>query len=446
MYPVFNNRHSLTFYQIYNNESQTDSFKVNSYDFFMKPISNISYNTVNYTQNVNQGFTNLKDSLISRGLKYAKNPISSRGGYMAENFVADTYNLDAVIKKVDVPKAIVPEDNKLNSVDIKYGEDEASLKFYKEPKGSVGSQENPGYKNQKRIIPSDQLEKAKRILENDIKKDMVKGRTESAKYKEKVKVLLDDKIRGEKGVESMPLTKKESEILAKTIKTDKQGNGYVDKEKFNKFLKDKAISKKVYKSIFKNELRGIGLAAAIGAGIGFTLGFAVTLAQSGVTPETVTYAMGEGVKSGFSAGVQSLISYGIVRTIGQFAIQTLQGAISNFGVAITENISEICAIGVGGLITIAVFSTYQFIKLVHNGVAVKEALLQVGKQALFSLSLLILTISAQAILGGPAGIIVSISTGIIFIAYSIGNILYKKELSEKLKTFVIDNYEPVFLQ
>ena len=43
--------------------------------------------------------------------------------------------------------------------------------------------------------------------------------------------------------------------------------------------KNDMLKKTNFKRVFKNELRGIGLAAAIGAGIGFTLGFAVTLAQ-----------------------------------------------------------------------------------------------------------------------------------------------------------------------
>jgi len=57
----------------------------------------------------------------------------------------------------------------------------------------------------------------------------------------------------------------------------------------NKMLKDTNS-----KRVFKNELHGLGVAVAIGLGVGFTIGFAVTLAQSGITPESVKLATIEG--------------------------------------------------------------------------------------------------------------------------------------------------------
>ena len=35
------------------------------------------------------------------------------------------------------------------------------------------------------------------------------------------------------------------------------------------------------KRVFRNEIKGIGIAAAIGIGVGFTIGFAVSLAHLG---------------------------------------------------------------------------------------------------------------------------------------------------------------------
>ena len=72
-----------------------------------------------------------------------------------------------------------------------------------------------------------------------------------------------------------------------------------------------------------------------------------------------------------------------------------------------------------GAITVAVFSTVQFVKLIYHGECLKSAAIQVGKQALFSLSLLAISIAAQGMWGGPAGIIVSIVTGIVIVSYTI---------------------------
>lgn len=45
---------------------------------------------------------------------------------MAENFVAESYNLDAVPKNVDVSVATVPGETGLASVDVIYGDDKAA--------------------------------------------------------------------------------------------------------------------------------------------------------------------------------------------------------------------------------------------------------------------------------------------------------------------------------
>lgn len=208
--------------------------------------------------------------------------------------------------------------------------------------------------------------------------------------------------------------------------------------------KDKMLKRTNGKRVFKNELRGVGIAASIGVGVGFTIGFAVTLAQSGVTPDTLKYAIAEGGKSGASAGVQSIAGYGIDRTIGQLATHALEGVLSNAGVTITENISKMCNMGGVGAITIAVFSTCQFIKLVRGGMACKEAAIQVGKQALFSLSLLAVSIFAQGILGGSAGLIVSISTGIILVTYALADTAHQRHYSEKIRIYMIDKCKPTF--
>lgn len=199
-----------------------------------------------------------------------------------------------------------------------------------------------------------------------------------------------------------------------------------------------------HKRVFRNEIKGIGIAAAIGVGVGFTIGFAVSLAQSGITPDSVKYALVNGSKSGISSGVQALAGYGIGRTVGAIASNALEGILSNVGLEITENISKMCSMGAIGAITIAVFSAVQFAKLIYKGESLKNATIQVGKQALFSLSLLAVSIAAQGIFGGPAGIIVSVSSGIIFVTYSVADIVHQRHYSEKLKIYMIDKCKPIF--
>lgn len=199
-----------------------------------------------------------------------------------------------------------------------------------------------------------------------------------------------------------------------------------------------------HKRVFRNELKGVGIAAAIGVGVGFTIGFAVSLAKSGITPDSVKYALINGGRAGVSSGTQAVAGYGIGRTIGAIASNALEGILSNLGVEITENISKMCSMGAIGAITIAVFSTVQFVKLLYKGESLKNTAIQVGKQALFSLSLLAVSIAVQGVFGGPAGIIVSVSSGIFFVTYSVADIVHQRNYSDKLKTYMIDKCKPVF--
>lgn len=208
--------------------------------------------------------------------------------------------------------------------------------------------------------------------------------------------------------------------------------------------KNRMLRKTNARRVTKNEVRGLGIAVAIGLGVGFTIGFAITLAQSGVTPESLKLAAFEGAKGGAEAGVLSAVGYGISRSIGEIATKAVSGMLGNIGVNITENIIKMCNMAVVGVLTIAVFSAYQFLKLKHQGVATRDALMQVGKQALFSLTLLAVSIAAQGIWGGPAGIIVSLSIGIIFITYSLAETVHTRQFSEKVRIYMIDKCRPAF--
>lgn len=208
--------------------------------------------------------------------------------------------------------------------------------------------------------------------------------------------------------------------------------------------KNEMLRKTNSKRVWKNELTGLGIAVAIGVGIGMTIGFVTTLAQSGFTPDSIKLALAEGAKAGLESGALSAVGYGIGRTIGEVASQAVAGVLENLGLTITENISKMINMGVVGALTIVVFSAYQFIKLKRRGVATKEALIQVGKQALFSLSLLAVSIAAQGIWGGHIGIIVSVSIGIILISYSVVDLVHQRHFAEKVRIYTIEKCYPQF--
>lgn len=210
--------------------------------------------------------------------------------------------------------------------------------------------------------------------------------------------------------------------------------------------KNKMLEKTNSKRVFKNEIKGLGLAVAIGAGVGLTIGFITTLAQSGITPDTLKLATVEGLKSGTESGLMSAVGYGIGRIIGEVTSQAISGVLESVGTTITKNISKMVNMGVVGALTVVVFSTYQFMKLKIKGVATREALIQTGKQVLFSLSLLAISIAAQGIWGGAAGIIVSVSIGIIVITYSVADTVYQRHFAEKIWMYTIEKCYPSFLE
>ena len=204
--------------------------------------------------------------------------------------------------------------------------------------------------------------------------------------------------------------------------------------------KNKMLEKSNSKRVFKNELKGLGLAVAIGSAVGLTIGFITTLAQSGITPDTLKLATIEGLKSGAESGMLSAVGYGI----GEVTSQAISGVLKNTGITIAENISKMVNMVVVGALTIVVFSTYQFIKLKLKGVATREALIQTGKQALFSLSLLAVSIAVQGIWGGAAVIIVSVSIGFIMITYSSVDAVHQRHFAEKIRIYTIGKCYPSF--
>ena len=280
------------------------------------------------------------------------------------------------------------------------------------------------------------------------KADIEMGGSGSANWsaEEKAQILEHDSVRGSEGHHQQNVSDhSEQQANPDNIKFYKTKDEHLqdghdgnwDNES-NKPMtdKNKMLEKTNSKRVFKNELKGLGLVVVIGFGVGLTIGFITTLAQSGITPDTLKLATIEGLKSGAESGMLSAVGYGIGRTISS--------VLENTGITFTGNISKMFNMGVVGALTIVVFSTYQFIKLKLKGVATREALIQTGKQALFSLSLLAVSIAAQGIWGGAAGIIVSVSIGFIMITYSIADAVHQRHFAEKIRIYTIEKCYPSF--
>lgn len=435
---------SLTFYQQPSARRAEKPSSAYAGGIAAMPMANVSLLSRNYTTTVNQALSQLKSAVIARGKIYANDGAAQRGGYMAEDFVAESYNLDAAIKR-KVSSAKTPKSTANGSADIEYdGGKTAGLKFLQEAESSAKAQTDPKYRGQDRVVPADQVDKAKEKIGKMIERNIKKGRTEAAQVQQEAQNRITDRICGDDGVESTPLTKKQDKDLAEAIGKDKNGQTVVNQEKIDKTLEDTGVTKKAHNAVLKNELRGLGIAVAIGAGVGLTIGVITTLAQTGVTPDSLKLAAIEGAKSGVESGVLSGIGYGIGRTIGRVATDAIIGQLKNAGFTVTEKISEMVNMGVVGAMTIVVFSAYQFIKLKRHGAATRDALTQVGKQALFSLTVLAVSIAAQGIWGGHAGIIVSISSGIILIAYTVIDSVHQRRISEQVRVYMIDKCYPVF--
>ena len=437
MIAAIKNNRSLTFYQPHYQKEERLSSLSDFSAIMTVPNAAIETSTMQQTAAINEAYLRIKTSVIERGLNYANNSAASRGGFMAENWHAETYNLDATIKK-EGTSASVPAETKLASADIVVdNHQEYSLKYLRDADSSANAQTNPGYKDQKLLVPTDQLNDAEQALQRKADLNDKKGRCNAADIQRDAADRLTDRVKGPGGVESTPLDKEGDLKIAKAIKQDKT----VNEKSIDDVLRESGVTKKKDHAIQKNEMHGLGTAVAIAAGIGLTIGFVTTLARAGISPESIKAAAVNGAKGGAEAGAMTAVGYTVGRTLGEKATQTI---LSNIGVSATENIAKMVNMGVVGVLTISVLSVYQFTKLKIQGVASEQALVQVGKQAVVSLSILALSIAVQGAYGGAAGIIVSTGAGLILVTYSIADSVHQRKFSERIREYTIEKYTPYF--
>ena len=268
-------REGVKFY-LKNQDKYVDSFLSTkmSEDY----IDSINNEINKFTKDINERFT--KNST----------PLDKLKGNAAEEWHAGTYKINSVLNNNNTIKVEIPKSNKYASVDIKVNEDDLySLKYYKTAKDSVNQQaksnrqyfnekynnseisyedfvskknisnlpDDPMYKNQKRIIPSDQLEEGKKYANNKTVIEKGKRPDQVLRY-EDTKDNLTDRIRDEKGNESKPLSKEQAEHLAK-----KAQKGKFDPKDFNLTSEELVEYKHIFKQAFKAGTTAITISAAM---------------------------------------------------------------------------------------------------------------------------------------------------------------------------------------
>ena len=205
-----------------------------------------------------------------------------------------------------------------------------------------------------------------------------------------------------------------------------------------KMDKEEMLKKTNRRRVVRNELKGIGLAALIGFATGASIGFIVSLAQNGISPDTLIQAFKDGGVAGLEGASLSVVSYGIFRMVGGPVTSALTGVLTKLGVEITDKITKACNMGGVGAILILTTSIYTYIKLRGQGVNNKDALKTVGKQALISVSTLAVTVIVQSVYGGPAAIAVGIGISAVMLGYSMYNVYHNKQLADKMQLYSIN--------
>lgn len=224
------------------------------------------------------------------------------------------------------------------------------------------------------------------------------------------------------------------------------GDNWANKTEDPKIDKEAMLKRTNQKRVIKNEIKGAGIAALIGFAAGASIGFIVTIAQNGISPDSLKDAAVNGGKAGIEGAAFGLINHVGTRLIGNIATNAMTGFLSNFGIEITENITKACNMGIAGSIAIITFSVYQFVRLKMNGVSTKDALISVGKNAIISVASLAVTVTVQAAFGGPAALAVSIGIGAVLLSYSMYNYYHDKKLMSEIHCYTIEKTYPFIIE
>ena len=96
-----------------------------------------------------------------------------------------------------------------------------------------------------------------------------------------------------------------------------------------------------------------------------------------------------------------------------------------------------------GILSTSIVCVYQFTKSKLNGASTDEALSLTGKTAASSAALLAVSLAAQGIWGGPAGIIVSTGAGLTLLIVDTGKTVHARKLEARIREYSIEEYKNV---
>lgn len=172
-----------------------------------------------YLAAVEDAIKQLEDSINHH--PYRNLPVDSFQGYVFEEYSAGTFNVDAVAAG-SKDRAVVQHSLDKGSVDVKLDSGkEYSMKSYGTGAKSATQQavyntdtKQPLYKNQERMVPSDQLEEAKMAANKQTMRNLERRPDVSESYRE-TRDKLTDTIENDEGIKSKPVTRKELDTIAK---------------------------------------------------------------------------------------------------------------------------------------------------------------------------------------------------------------------------------------
>ena len=213
-------------------------------------------------------------------------------------------------------------------------------------------------------------------------------------------------------------------------------NGNFQNESDAPFInKDKMLENTNHRRVLLNEIRGASISAAIGFGVALTISAVVELASMGIESVDVGDLVLHSLRSGVEGGTISSLVYCSGRMVSSF--------IQEHGIDLLTKSGALINYAAVGAVSIALVSTIQFIKMKMNGVETSEAFKQVGKSALYSTSILIVSIIAQGLYGGYAGLIVSTSVGLVVLSVNVVHSSHKRKLNNRIREYAIEEYKPI---
>ena len=201
--------------------------------------------------------------------------------------------------------------------------------------------------------------------------------------------------------------------------------------------KNKMLEKTNNRRVLINEIKGASISATIGFGVAFTISAITELARIGIASVEMGEFIGHSLRAGIEGGAISTITYGAGRLVSSM--------LQNHGVDLLTKVRTLVNFSAVGTISIILISTYQFIKMKVNGIETSVAFREVGKQALFSISVLAVSIITQGVYGGCAGIIVSTGVGLAVLTVGVINTVHQGKLERQIKEYAIEEYKPLFV-